>query len=212
MIADGDLYELGTLPQTGFSDLQKTFENLPSDDYAEDRLRSRRYSRYTFKNGVLEVRRNKEFMQSRSINHYLGDVERTYEEIDPILLKNKAFLNMFEAFQTQTNLHPDSIIEAHQLRLHCRAHIKSPAPEGNHQDGFDYISAFMVDTKNVDGGEAMLFDEPDGPPILKKKLDVGEFFILNDRKLFHNAAPLVPTANAEDGHWDVIVLTANNAA
>lgn len=211
MIENGALYELGQLPLNGFSDLKRTFENLPSDNYAEERLRSRRYSRYTIEDGVLNAQRAKDFMQSRSINHYLGDVERTYEEIEDVLLENEAFLGMFNSFQRGVNLSPESTIEAHQLRLHCRAHIKSPAPEGTHQDGFDYIAVFMVETKNVDGGEVMLFNDPDGPPILKKQLETGEFFIINDRKLFHNASPLVPTANTEDGHWDVIVLTANNA-
>ena len=30
-------------------------------------------------------------------------------------------------------------------------------------------------------------------------LENGEFVIINDKKLFHNAAPLVPTANKDDG-------------
>ena len=212
MIADGDLYELGMLSQNGFSDLQGTFENLPLDTYADDRLRSRRYSSYKFKDGALEIQGRKDFMQSKEINDYLGDVHRQYEEIEDILLQNDAFLKMFETFQKQTGLSAESVIEAHQLRWHCRGSVKDPAPEGNHQDGFDYIGIFMVDTFNVDGGEVMLFKRSDSPPMFKKKLERGEFVILNDRELFHNASPLVPTANEEDGHWDVIVLTANNAA
>ncbi len=211
MIANGELYELGTLTQNGFVDLQNTFANLPVDEHADDRLRSRRYSRYKFQNDTLEIRRRKDFMQSSDINDYVGDVQREYEDIEDILLSNDAFLSMFNVFQTQTNLNPNSIIEAHQIRWHCRGRVKDPAPEGNHQDGFDYIAIFMVDTYNVDGGEFMLFEKSDSPPMFKKKLENGAFIILNDRKLFHNASPLVPTANAEDGHWDVIVLTAHNA-
>ena len=48
-------------------------------------------------------------------------------------------------------------------------------------------------------------------PFLKKKLENGEFAMANDRKLFHNAAPITATAEDEEAHWDLFVLTANKS-
>jgi hypothetical protein len=213
MIVNGTLYELGKLDFPDLSSLQDTFDNLPADTYAPERLRSRRYScfRYT-PEGRLQRLSHKEFMQSKALNKAVGDVERKFEPIEPELENNIIFLKMFEEFQARTNLSFDSIIEAHQIRWHCRARVKEPAPEGMHQDGFDFIGMFMVSTENVDGGDLMVFEGKDEPPCFKKRLVDGEFLVMNDKKLFHNASPLVPTANKDDGHWDLIVLTANNAA
>lgn len=212
MMKKGELYELGRLPFTNLSSLQKTFDNLPPDPYADDRLRSRRYSCFQFKGGKLIRGQHKDFMQSSDINKYVGDVERKYEEIEDILLENDIFLQIFSEFQNRTGLSEDSVIEAHQIRWHCKRRIKEPAPEGMHQDGFDFIGMYMINTYNVDGGEIMLYDDPDEPPCFKKRFENGEFAVMSDKKMFHNAAPLVPTANKEDGHWDMIVLTANDAA
>ncbi|MGB4056752.1 MAG: 2OG-Fe dioxygenase family protein [Alphaproteobacteria bacterium] len=211
MIKGEQLYELGWLPLTDLSSLQNSFSNLPEDTYAEKRLRSRRYSCYRYQNGALQKLSHKEFMQSKNINKAVGDVERKFEPIDSALETNPVFLKMFEEFRARTNLSDESVIEAHQIRWHCARRVKIPAPEGVHQDGFDYIAMFMVNSVNIDGGEIMIYPTPDEAPIFKKNLDPGEFVVLNDKKLFHFASPLVPRPNKDEGYWDLVVLTANEA-
>lgn len=213
MIDKNNPYETGMLENVDISTLQATFPELPADPYADDRLRSRCYSRFKMlENGALERRSHKEFMQTSDINDYVGDLDRKYEEIPDHVMQNQAFLEMFKQFITRTNISSESIIEAHQIRWHCHNNIKMPAPEGNHQDGFDYIAIFLVNQKNVDGGEIMAFPKKESPPIFKKRLEAGEYVVLNDRDIFHNASPLVPTVNSDGGFWDLIVLTANDAA
>jgi hypothetical protein len=211
MISETTLYELDRLPSLDMGTIKGSFDELPPDDYVERRLRSRRYSCYIYQDGALQRLSQKNFMQTREINKALGQVEREYQDIDSALETDPAYLKIFDEFVAHTGLTEDSLIEVHQIRWHCRGHIKEPAPEGTHQDGFDFIGMFMIDTHNVDGGEIIIYEDPDDAPCFKKHLDNGEFVILNDKKLFHNAAPLVPTANKEDGHWDVIVLTANKS-
>lgn len=212
MISEGHLYELGRLPFPDLSSLQASFAALPQDPYAHERLRSRCYSRYRYDGSTLERLSQKDFMQSSEINNYVGDVERSYEDIDINLCQNKIFIHLFKEFQARTALGHEDVIEAHQIRWHCKRKIKEPAPEGMHQDGFDYIAMFMINTYNLDGGDIMLYMDKEAAPCFRKRLEPGEFVVLNDKKMFHNAAPLVPTANEEDGHWDLIVLTANKTA
>lgn len=211
MIVNDTLYETGHLDLPRLPDLQASFNNLPPDQYAEKRLRSRRYSRYLLNNGTLKHLSHKDFMQSKSINKAVGDVERNFEEIESKLETNPAFVKMFTEFRDHTNLSADSVIEAHQIRWHCKRFVKIPAPEGIHKDGFDFIAMYMVNTHNVDGGDIMIYPSLDAPPSFRKKLNPGDYVMLNDKKLYHYAAPLVPNANDEEGFWDLIVLTANDA-
>lgn len=210
--SDSALYELGKLQSADLSSLKTFFDQLPPDPYADNRLRSRRYSRLKFKEGKLFLRSHKQFMQEKDINEYLGDVLREYEEVDDLLLENETFTKMCQEFLDRTDLSEKDVIEVHQIRFHCRKNAKAPAPEGVHQDGFDYIGIYVVESDNHKGGEVLLFENKTDDPFFSKAFEPGEFVVLNDKKLFHNAAPLIPTENNEDGHWDIFVLTANRTA
>jgi hypothetical protein len=212
VINDDTLFETGQLANIDLSHLESTFENLPEDPYAPKGLRTRRYSRYRLaEGGSLTHLPQKDFMQSKDINKAVGDVQRHFEEIDPSLEKDPGFVKMFEAFRSHTGLKTGTVVEAHQVRWNCDNRVAMAAPEGTHQDGFDYIGMFMVDTENLTGGEILVYPNLDSPPIAKRSLKTGEYVVLNDKRLFHDAAPLVPEPNDRPGHWDLIVLTANRA-
>ena len=210
MINDDATLEKGRLPVADLASLEATFDDLPEDPYAQKGLRSRRYSRYRMDEGGRVVHLSHEdFVQSSAINKAVGDVERRFEEIERATEEDPGFVAMFEAFRAHTGFAPSAVVGAHQIRWHCDRRVMLPAPEGTHQDGFDYIAMFMVEPKNLTGGEVLVYRSPDGSPIAKESLKPGEYVVLNDKRLFHDAAPLVPEANDEKGHWDLIVLTAN---
>lgn len=212
MINDDTLFEMGQLANIDLNYLESTFGNLAEDRYAPKGLRTRRYSRYRLgSDGSLTHLPQQEFVQSKDINKAVGDVERRFEEIDPSLEADPGFVRMFDAFRSHTGLGAGAVVEAHQVRWNCDNRVALAAPEGTHQDGFDYIGMFMVDTENLTGGEILVYPDLDSPPIAKASMKPGEYVVLNDKKLFHDAAPLVPEPNDRSGHWDLIVLTANRA-
>merc|ERR1719331_2625100 len=48
-------------------------------------------------------------------------------------------------------------IGIHMFRVHCTVDVAtSPAPEGRHQDGFDYISVSVLDRCKVEGAECIV--------------------------------------------------------
>jgi hypothetical protein len=209
VINDDTLYETGKL-SVDLSRLESSYANLPEDPYAQKGLRSRRYSRYRLSaDGKLSHLSHEDFVQSSAVNKAVGDVERRFEEIETSTETDPAFVAMVQAFYSHTGFSPDSVVGAHQIRWHCLNKVMLPAPEGTHQDGFVFIAMFMVDAANLSGGEFLIYRTPDEAPILKSSLQPGEYLAVNDKKLFHDAAPLVPEANPEPGHWDLIVLTAN---
>lgn len=210
VINEDTLFEKGRLPVADLASLEATFARLPEDTYAEKGLRGRRYSRYRMdSSGKVNHLSHEDFVQSSAINKAVGDVERRFEEIESGTENDPGFVAMFEAFRAHTGFGPETVVGAHQIRWHCRNKVMIPAPEGTHQDGFDYIAMFMVESKNLSGGEILVYKTPAESPMVKETLKSGEYVVLNDKRLFHDAAPLVPDPTPEDGHWDLIVLTAN---
>ena len=212
MINEDTPYETGRLADADLRALEASFARLVDDLYAQPGLRSRRYSRYRLAtDGTLAHLSHEDFMQSAAINRAVGDVERRFEEIEDSTSADPAFVAMFEAFRSHTGFAPESVVGAHQIRWNCGHRVMIPAPEGTHQDGFDSIAMFMVDTANLTGGEVLLYPSLDAAPIVKASLKPGEYVVVDDKRLFHDAAPLVPEPNDRPGHWDLIVLTANMA-
>ena len=210
MINDDSTIETGRLADSDLSSLEATFANLVEDTYAQKGLRSRRYSRYRLgADGTPEHLSHEDFVQSSAINKAVGDVKRRFEEIEDATSADPGFRRIFEAFRAHTGLEPGATVEAHQIRWNCDTKVMIPAPEGTHQDGFDFIGMFMVETDNMTGGEVLVYKSLDEAPAVKATLGTGEYVVLNDRRVFHDAAPLVPEPNARPGHWDLIVLTAN---
>nr|MBP6383709.1 2OG-Fe dioxygenase family protein [Aeromonas sp.] len=82
-----------------------------------------------------------------------------------------------------------------------------PAPEGVHQDGFDFIGVFFCGSEGVSGGALQLYHGLKEQPFFQQELHPGEYLVLDDRRFYHNAAPVLPLTPTR-GHWDVIVLTA----
>ncbi|HAT07029.1 MAG TPA: hypothetical protein DCS77_15270, partial [Aeromonas salmonicida] len=82
-----------------------------------------------------------------------------------------------------------------------------PARGGGHQDGCDFIGVFLGGREGVSGGALQLYHGLKEQPFCQQELHPGEYLVLDDRRFYHNAAPILPLAPTR-GHWDVIVLTA----
>ncbi|WP_341501384.1 2OG-Fe dioxygenase family protein [Gallaecimonas sp. GXIMD4217] len=205
-------YQLGQLSNAAVASLAPSFARLPLDPYIDGDFRLRRYSNFKFIDGKLLRQPTKSFMQSSDINQYLGDVERVYAELEESVAQSEAMVELFDSFKAATGLGDDAIIEVHQMRITCQRDDSSlPAPEGVHQDGFDFLGVYVMGNHDIEGGDIMLYNKPDEAPFFQEYFEAGRFVILNDRRYFHNAAPIAPLPGHDKGAWDVIVLTAHAA-
>ena len=187
------------------------FDDMPYDPYVKGHFRKRRFSRFKLDHfGEIEVLPHKKFIQTSKVNDLLGDVEREYEEIDENLVKTKEFDRIFKGFLELAKVNAYlSEIGIHQIRILSSIYIDGePAPEGRHQDGFDFIGIFCSRRKWVDGGKSELYlKKTDEKPLLSKILKENEMLVVNDKAIFHTATKLSPTTN-ELGYRDVFVFTA----
>ncbi|WP_111874500.1 2OG-Fe dioxygenase family protein [Aeromonas bivalvium] len=187
-------WQLDTLPAEQVATLTRFFGQLPVDPYIDGDFRRRRYGRFEKQGQGFHRLDNGVFFQAAAINKFLGDVPRTYADLVPAFVRHTALADGRE-------------IGVHQMRICAASGSETPpAPEGVHQDGFDFIGVFFCGSQGVSGGELQLYHGLRQPPFFQQALTTGEYLVLDDRRFYHNAAPILPTE--QQGHWDVVVLTA----
>jgi hypothetical protein len=202
------LLQLGQLSQMSAQNLAVSFANLPKSDYLDGAFRLRRFSHFTFSGNRLTMLPTKAFSQSDDVNGFQGNVAREYQDIEEQVVDSEAFTQMFESFKEMTQVQDSKPIEVHQMRiLGNKGNLTEAAPEGVHQDGFDYLGVFVIDRKNIEGGEICVHQTKEQPPIFKHAFDKGEFVVLNDKRFWHSAASL-KAVNDDLAYMDVFVLTA----
>lgn len=189
--------------------LEPGFDDLPVDPYTPGDFRFRRYSAFRFTDGVVTPLPAETFTQSSRVNQFLGDVERDYPPIAEATWRDPRFARMFAHFDAHTAIAVGDHVGVHQVRIY-----KTPgaamAPEGRHRDGFDRIGVFMIDVHNIDGGHLRLSRSMTAPAFLDTELIPGDFVVLNDRRLFHNASPIRLRDPGHEGFVDFFVLTSHD--
>jgi hypothetical protein len=204
-------YKLRNFTSVDIGVFEDYFENMPYDPYVKGNFRKRRFSSIKKDHyGQFEILPHKTFTQSSDVNDLLGDVVREYDELDEGLIGSVDFQEIVEGFVKLSGINPYvKEIGIHQMRILCSEYIKGePAPEGRHQDGFDFIGIFCARRIKVDGGVSELFlGKEDQDAILEKMLEENELLVVNDREVFHNATKLTPV-DLELGYRDVFVFTA----
>ena len=193
----------GVLPFGMYDSLKHTFNQLPEDQYAKPGYRYRRFSQYKMFMGKPELVETDHFMQSSELNSEFGDIERKFEPMDPALLKDDNFNYLFKIFHHETGV---STIDCHQVRILIGPDGAPAAPEGRHQDGYDYIMATIVTKENVTGGDFMVWETKTGKKHIFKEGLVNEYGIIDDRKYFHTGEDLKVIDEAKPGRWEWFVL------
>jgi len=189
--------------------LETSFESLPVDAYTNGGFRFRRYSAFQYAHGTIDLLPPETFTQSSTINTFLGDVVRTYPPIKERTYRHPQFKKMFAHFDDHTMINIGSHVGVHQIRV-CKTGDAVMAPEGRHQDGFDRIAVFMIGVVNLAGGHLRLSQNQIDDAFLDVELKPGDYAVINDRALFHNASPIELINETQKGYVDFFVLTSVN--
>lgn len=192
--------------------LQADFESLVPSTYKDGAYRLRRYSKFDFdEQAGIRVHEGASFVQNDNINTFQGNVVRTYDNLSQTVQSDPAFLNMCQTLAKTANLPNPCTLEAHQIRIIARPEmpIAQSAPEGIHQDGFDYVAIFTVARHNEQGADLLVWQSKDSPsPIATTTPKAGEYCIVNDKTLWHSATPISQIDKSDKAYWDLFVLTA----
>ncbi|MBB1418759.1 2OG-Fe dioxygenase family protein [Pseudoalteromonas sp. SG44-1] len=203
-----NLLQLRFVNQAHIEAVKPSFANLPANPYADGAFRKRRYSVIKVQNDELVLQATKAFVQDDSINTFQGNVERTYENLEPSLLASEGMKSIVNEFRAITGISEQRDIEIHQFRMLAIESDTPPAPEGIHQDGFDHVCICGVSHENLEGGELLVYENKQAEPCFKMEIKDGMFALINDREVWHNATPMNKIDASKDGYLDCFVLTA----
>lgn len=186
------------------------FERLPRDPYVNGNYRRRRFSRFQGQPDRLTRLEHKYFEQSSTVNKLAGGIKRDFAELEDDLMNLPEFQRLVAVFIDAARIDPNAVeVGIHQIRIVAEAGQQGePAPEGIHQDGFDFVGIFCLRRENVTGAETHLYTGPQQrPPLFAKELQPGEFVLVNDRSLYHYTSAVRPAGEGQ-GIRDVFVMTA----
>lgn len=209
---DDFTFTLGRISDAALADLTADFASLAPNQYADGAYRYRRYSRFTFDraNRVVAILPPRDFAQAGDINHFQPGVQRHYDDLLASTWQSSGFAELCAAFASEGELPELATIEVHQLRVISDdpAHEAPTAPEGVHQDGFDRIAIVTIARETSRGADVSLHDRADAPALATLRSEPGQYVVLNDRRLWHSANPVVALEDGRPGFWDAFVLTA----
>ena len=193
-------------PMKLIQSFQKTYNNLPYDEYIPDKTRQRRYANYLVKN----IKDDKNNINKFSIQHtekttFEQDVEdsrkdeRIFQLIEnpyhPFLLN---FITLASELTYMNHYPPiqNLSIDVHQVRQICYPELNSHnSAEGIHQDGADFIvSAFVLNRQNISEGKSIIFNKYKDE-IYNTTLHNGEGIFQEDKELWHYVTPIQANDN-----------------
>tara|TARA_Y100000593_G_scaffold14582_1_gene27850 strand:- start:12901 stop:13557 length:657 start_codon:yes stop_codon:yes gene_type:complete len=215
------LMQLDQLDKDVIATVKASFDNLPHTEHKDGKYRLRRYSkielRTEFWNAAENIRITdlacSDFKQSSDYNLHQGDLERKFEGLEEETLKTEGFKAICHTFKKNNNLVDGVEVHVHQLRVITLEELNGSAPvapEGIHQDGYDYIAMVGIHRSNIVGGELKAYESKDSPAILTHALKDGQMLFLKDRVMWHYATDVIKKHKEIDqGYGDWFVLCAN---
>lgn len=195
---------------TPSDDIKNSFFELEDDVYLKQDYiyRKRRYSTANIsKEGLwLWDKSTDAFLQAEKYNPFAGGISRVYP---PLLDPVKEYLA--KTWAESLSQHLKNVryrIGVHQIRIECEKNqVGYPAPEGIHQDGFDYVMVTCVNTHNVVGGNSLLVLAKNHEEIVcDHVLNPGESILFCDKTYAHYASPIMPKLPGK-AYRDVFVTT-----
>ena len=186
-------------PMKLIQSFQKSYNNLPYDEYIPDKTRQRRYANYLVQNIKDNDNNNKFSIKHTEKTTFEQDVEdsRKDERIFQLIEEpyHPFLLNFITLAAELTHVNNYSIeklsVDVHQVRQICYPELGSHnSAEGIHQDGADFIiSACVLNRYNIRGGTSSIYDN-NLNLIYDTLLRENEFIFQDDKSLYHYVTPI----------------------
>ena len=151
-----------------------TFDKLALDPYVRSpkAFRYRAFAQGKAVGSNIEWNTSRSFFQETWNNPYAGGMRREFAPIESDVLAFLATAVIPELMIATGE--DDASIGVHQIRIVADDEQPGlPAPEGVHQDGFDYIAVIVVRRQNVSGGVSLVLDVTGERILTEQQLEPG---------------------------------------
>ncbi len=190
--------------------LKHSFNSLEKDSYY-DVERYRAFSLVDIENiNTIKVVGDLNFFQSSDYNNYNGNTLRKYPNISEHILNDESFKRYVQTFKNkikkQTKETP-KFIQIHQIRVNANNNDSKVTPEGIHRDGFNMIGILCINRVNIKDGINNFYDN-NKKKIYSKKMESGDFIILNDNDNYHDVTDIKVDNINNISYRDVFIFTS----
>lgn len=197
--------------------LTDDWTHLETDAYMADggRYRLRRFGRFFFVPATAELSRlpHATVFQSSYVNNFAGGIHRDFAPLRESTFENSWLLAQirfdFECFQVAepAKLEKPWEVWIHQIRIRTDSDAAvSPAPEGIHHDGHDFIAMHLVKRENVSGGRSVIYDNSKKEVyscVLEDPLDT---IYADDQRVMHAVDPIRPATDGISAERDMLII------
>ena len=192
------------------AELSPSWNSLPPDEHLRDggSYRFRRHASFVVDHGVPTPIEHRAHWQPVQYNALHGGIERWFAPMELGVATSRTFTqvlaglaNMFTAIAGV----PTWFVEAHQFRIDTAGGIGRPTPEGAHRDGVDFVAVFVVQRRDVKGGETRVFEANGAAGTRFTISEPWSVLLLDDARVIHETTPIQP--EAVGGVRDTLVVT-----
>ena len=190
--------------------LAPSWNSLPPDEHLRDggHYRFRRHASFIVNDGIPAPIEHRAHWQPVQYNALHGGIERWFAPMEASVATSHAFTQLLASLaKTFTSIARVStwFVEAHQFRIDTAGGIGRPTPEGAHRDGVDYVAVFVVQRRDVKGGETRVFEANGAAGTRFTITDPWSVLLLDDARVIHETTPIQP--EAAGGVRDTLVVT-----
>lgn len=178
------------------------YADLPPDHFLPNKAsyRFRRYGRYCLMPASEALTRlpHENYFQSRDINKVTGGMAREFAPLLDTTFDNPFLQELIRFDFRQLPIANEMKRSPWEVQVHLiRVTASSPArgyptPEGIHKDGAEFVTVHLTELVNADGGDVSVYDNDRRLLDTYRLEQVMDFYLLNDRRLWHQADPIAP--------------------
>lgn len=184
--------------------IQIGFQQVPPDPYVKDGTRHKDIVRFTNPAAGRVVKSpHGDLVHPINAGSYGGHSSRSYAEIPASDID--ALTPLIEFFSRVAGVEPGREVLLQRQRVVANNQTAKTVQEGRHQDGLKKLAILCIARKNIKGGISYLSNER-GERVFAGTLKPGQILFVDDKRLWHDASPILPVKAGLPAYRDVILL------
>ncbi len=196
-----------------------SWENMSKDEYYGNEGKAIRYRRYSDFNynpvsNELSCVEHRAYYQSKSMNNYVGGIERHFEDIDETLINNPIIKSLVQIdFDIYKSILPAELwdkewqCQIHQIRIEIEPNQEIEiTPEGIHSDGYPFSAVHFGGKQNVSGANSQVFTKNKDLLIETRFENVLDTLYFKDKELMHYVTP-AKSVSDNKGYRQIIAIS-----
>ncbi|MEO0442327.1 MAG: 2OG-Fe dioxygenase family protein [Pseudomonadota bacterium] len=203
-----------------FTRMVRSWETMSKDKYYGNEGKATRYRRYSDfiyspKTGKLLPTEHRPYFQSETMNHYVGGLERHFEDIDEDLMTNPLIESLVQLdFEIYKGLLPEELwdqdwqCQIHQIRIEVEPGQEVEiTPEGIHSDGYPFSAVHFGGKENISGANSRVYTQQKQQITETRFEEFLDTLYFKDRDLMHYVTPAKTADNSAKGYRQIIAIS-----